>query len=197
MVTTEQIKELREKTGISVMQCKKALDDADGDMEKAIDLLRKKGTEIAAKKSDRSLGAGVIASYIHSDKQMGVLVELLCETDFVARNEEFQQLADDIALHVAAMNPQYLQEEDIKEEDKAQAKETFEQEVLKMDKPDDIKEKILKGKVDTYFKESVLLSQSFVKNPEFSINDLIEGATQKMGEKIKIARFKRFMLLEE
>lgn len=179
------------------MQCKKALDDAGGDMEKAIDLLRKKGTEIAAKKSGRSLGAGVIASYIHSDKQMGVLVELLCETDFVARNEEFQQLADDIALHVAAMNPQYLREEDIKEEDKIQAKETFTQEVLKMDKPDDIKKKILKGKVDTYFKESVLLSQSFVKNPEFSINDLIEGATQKMGEKIEIARFKRFMLLEE
>ena len=197
MITTEQIKELREKTSISVMQCKKALEDADGDMNKAIDLLRKKGAEIASKKSGRELGSGVVASYIHSDNKMGVLLELLCETDFVARNEEFKNLADDLALHVAAMNPRYLYEEDIKEENRKQVRETFLQEVKGMDKPDDVKSKVLDGKVEAYFKESVLLNQSFVKDPTITIAGVIEGAIQKIGEKIKIARFTRYMLFEE
>lgn len=197
MVTSEQIKQLREQTGISVMQCKKALEDAGGDMEQALDLLRKKGTEIAAKKSDRELGAGVIASYIHSDKRMGVLVELLCETDFVARNEEFVALADDIALHIAAMNPRYLREEDIPEADREQARGTFAKEVENMDKPEEIKNKILDGKVETYFKESVLLNQPFVKEPEKTVGELIQSAIQKIGEKIEVARFERLMILEE
>lgn len=197
MITTEQIKELREKTGISVMQCKKALEDAGGDISQAIDLLRKKGTEIAASKSGRELNAGVIASYVHSDKKMGVLVELLAETDFVAKNDEFQQLADDIALHIAAMNPIYISEDDIGKDDKIQAQKTFAKEVKGMDKSKDEKEKILDGKIDTYFKESVLLNQKFIKDTDKTINDLIEGATQKIGEKIQISRFKRFMLFEE
>ena len=206
MITTEQIKELREQTGISVMQCKKALTDADGDIERALDLLRKKGTEIASKKAGRTLKAGVIASYIHSDSRMGVLVELLCETDFVARNSDFRELADDIALHVAATNPQYLSGDEISEDDRKQVRETFSQEVKGMDlpapskarqagKPEDIKEKVLAGKVDTYFKENVLLDQAFVKDPSKTINDLVLGGTQKLGEKIEIARFKRFVVL--
>lgn len=197
MVTLEHIKELREKTGISVMQCKRALEDAGGDIEKAIDLLRKKGTEIASKKSGRELHAGVITSYIHSDKKMGVLLELLVETDFVAKNSEFQTLADDIALHIAATNPQYLREEDVSDKDRIKARETFKQEVDAMDKTDDVKKKVLEGKVDTYFKENILLNQSFVKDPSKTITQLVEAAVQKIGEKIEISRFKRFMIFEE
>lgn len=197
MITSDQIKDLRERTGISVMQCKKALEDAGGDFDKALSLLKQKGAEIASKKAGRELGSGVVTSYIHSDNKMGVLLELLCETDFVAKNDEFKALADDIALHVAAMNPRYISSEEITEEDKKEARETFAQEVRGMEKPDTVKEQILDGKVDTYFKEQVLLEQPFVKDPSVTINGLVLSAIQKIGEKIAISRFKRFAVLEE
>ncbi len=188
----DQIKELRDETGVAVMQCKKALEDAGGDMDKARMALRKKSGEIAAKKGDRTLAAGVVAAYIHGNNSVGAMVELACETDFVAKNEDFKQLAYEIAMHVAAVNPKYRVEEDITEEDKAKAVAFFEDEVAKMDKPEAIKEKALQGKLDTYFKEQVLVHQPFVKNPEVTVGDLIKSAVQKFGENTELVRYSRF-----
>lgn len=179
-------------TGISVMQCKKALEEAGGDKEKALFLLRKKSGDIAAKKSDRVLGAGVIASYIHHGNTLGALVELSCETDFVARNEEFVTLARDIAMHISAMNPEYIEEREITEEARAKIKGMFQKEVSESGKPADIQAKIMEGKLATYFAERTLLLQQFVKNPDMTIKQLIDGGTQKFGEKIVVARFVRF-----
>ena len=188
----DQIKELRDETGVAVMQCKKALEDAGGDMDKARMALRKKSGEIAAKKGDRAFGAGVIAAYIHGNNSVGAIVELACETDFVAKNEDFKQLAYEIAMHVAAVNPKYRVEEDITDEDRSKAIAFFEDEVAKMDKPEAIKEKALQGKLDTYFKEQVLVHQPFVKNPDITIGDLIKGAVQKFGENTELVRYARF-----
>ncbi len=188
----DQIKELRDETGVAVMQCKKALEDARGDMDKARMALRKKSGEIAAKKGDRTLGSGVVAAYIHGNNSVGAMVELACETDFVAKNEDFKQLAYEIAMHIAAANPKYRVEADITEEDKAKAISFFEDEVAKMDKPEAIKEKALQGKLDVYFKEQVLLHQPFVKNPDMTIEDLIKGAVQKFGENTELVRYARF-----
>ena len=194
MVTTDEIKELREKTGVSVMQCKKALEEAKGDVEKAVLLLRKVSKEIASKKQGRALGAGVVASYIHGDGRIGVLLELSCETDFVSRNSEFRELANDISMHVAAMSPQFLREEDITDIDRKKVEEVFLEEVEKTGKPHDIKKKILEGKLDAYFKEKTLLTQPFIKEPEITIRELIERAIQKTGERIEVSRFARFSL---
>jgi elongation factor Ts len=195
MITTEQIKELRDATGISVMQCKKALEEAGGDIEKAKVILRKKSGEIAAKKSDRTFGAGVIQAYIHSTGRVGAIVELVCETDFVSGNEEFKALAREIAMHITASNPKFLTKDDIDEEARNTAKEVFMKEVL--EKPKDMQEKILEGKLNTYFSEMVLMNQPFIKNPELTIEGLILNAGQKFGEKIAVARFVRFGVLEK
>jgi len=189
-ISLEQVKALRDKTSISIMQCRKALEDAGGDEEKALIILRKKGAEISAKKSDRSLGAGVIASYLHSNNLIGSMVELSCETDFVAKNEEFIKLAHDIAMQVSATNPEFRTMEEIVEADKAKAKEIFAEEVV--GKPEELKEKILQGKLDAYFKERVLLDQPFIKNQDLTIRQLIESFVQKFGERIEVARFSRF-----
>jgi len=194
MATTEQIKQLRDKTGVSVMQCKKALEEAEGDEKKALDILAQKSADIASKKSDRTLGAGIVQAYIHSGGSVGAMVQLECETDFVAKNEEFKQLAYDIAMHVAATNPQFLSTEDITEEDKQKAREIFEKEVAQSDKPEDIKEKMLDGKLSTYFDEQTLLKQSFVKDPSVTISDLTDQAVQKFGEKTQVGRFTRFAI---
>ncbi len=192
MISTDQIKELRDKTGISVMQCKKALEEAKGDMEKALILLRRKGAEIAAKKGDRTLGAGVIQSYVHGTGSVGALVELSSETDFVANNQEFRQLAYDIAMHITASRPEYLKKEDITAETRQSAVEIFQKEIE--GKPENIKEKILEGKLNSYFGERTLLDQPFIKNPDLTINQLIQNAVQKFGEKIEVTRFVRFEL---
>lgn len=192
MISTEQIKELRDMTGISVMQCKKALEEAGGDKEKALAILRKKSGDIAAKKSDRELGAGVVESYIHTTKTVGALIELSCETDFVARNEEFVALARDIAMHITATSPEYVDETQISEEARAKAIEMFKKEVEESGKPADIKEKMMEGKLTSYFGERTLLAQPFVKNPDMTIKQLIDGGVQKFGEKIAVARFVRF-----
>ncbi len=189
-ISLDQVKELRDKTGISIMQCKKALEDAGGDEEKALILLRKKGAEISAKKSDRTLGAGIIASYIHSNSLIGSMIELSCETDFVANNPEFRQLANDIAMQISATNPEFRTMNDIAESDKAKATEIFAEEVA--GKPEELKEKILQGKLDAYFKERVLVDQAFIKNQDVTIAQLIEGYVQKFGERIEISRFVRF-----
>lgn len=193
-ISIEQVKDLRDQTGISVMQCKKALEEAGGDMEKALVILRKKSGELAAKKGDRTFGSGTVQAYIHATGAVGAIVELNCETDFVSNNDAFKALARDIAMHITATNPKFLNKEEIKESDMATAKEVFEAEVK--DKPTAMKDKILTGKLDTYFAEMVLLNQSFIKNPEMTIQGLIDGAVQKFGEKIAIARYKRFKVLE-
>lgn len=189
-ITTEQIKELRDATGgVSVMQCKKALEEAGGDMEKARVILQKKGGEAAAKKSDRELGAGAIGAYAHATNEVAALVQLACETDFVAKNEEFVALARDIAMHVAAQNPKFIDRSEVDENARAKAREVFAEEVT--DKPEDLQEKILSGKLDAYFKEMILLEQPFIKDPEQTIGDLVNGAVQKFGENVAIAGMTR------
>ncbi|HET8575048.1 MAG TPA: elongation factor Ts [Candidatus Paceibacterota bacterium] len=197
MITTEQIKSLREKTGVSVMQCKKALEEAKGDEEKALLFLRKKSGEIAAKKSDREFGAGKIASYIHAGGTVGVLVELVSETDFVANNEEFGTLAREIALHIAAMNPEAVDRDGISEEKKEKILEVINEESADQvkGKPEDVQKKIIDGKMDAYYKEKVLLEQPFVKNPDITIREFIESSVQKFGERIAVARFTRYNVL--
>ncbi len=189
-ITTELVKELRDKTGVSVMLCKKALEETGGDIEKATMLLAKKSAIDAHKKSGRKLAAGVVASYIHTTGNVGTMVELLCETDFVAKNEEFKTLARDIAMHAAATNPQFLKIEDIDEHSKSLAVEMFAKEVE--GKPEDIKAKVLEGKLSSYWNERVLLNQSFIKNPDVTITNLLQSAIQKFGEKIEVSRFVRF-----
>ena len=193
-ITTEQVKELRDTTGISVMQCKKALEEAGGDREKALVILRKKSGEISSKKGDRTFGAGTVQAYIHATGNVAAMVELNCETDFVSSNEEFKALARDIAMHITATNPKFVKKEDVTEADQKVAKEVFLEEVK--DKPAAMKEKILEGKLNTYFSEMVLLNQPFIKNPDLTIQTLVDSAVQKFGEKIAVGRFIRYKILE-
>ncbi|HEY9480636.1 MAG TPA: elongation factor Ts [Candidatus Paceibacterota bacterium] len=195
MVTTDLIKELRDATGVSVMQCKKALEEAGGDKEKALVILKKKGAEAAAKKGDRTLGAGTIAAYVHSTGMVGSMVELACETDFVSKNPEFKALAYDIAMHVAAAKPEFLKKEDIDPQSRAVAESVFAKDVE--GKPEAMKAKILEGKLASYFGERVLLDQPFVKNGDMTVAALVSSAVQKFGEKIEIVRFARFGVLEK
>ncbi len=195
-ITTGEIKALREKTGISVMQCKKALEEAKGDSDKALEILRKKSKDIATKKSDRNLGAGSVQAYIHAGDTVGVLLELSCETDFVARNEEFKKLAYDLAMHTAAMNPQYTSSDDVSKEEQDKARALFEKEVSESGKPKDIQEKMMDGKLSAYFSERVLLEQTYVKDPNIKIKDLITQAIQKFGENIEVSKFSRFAVGE-
>jgi elongation factor Ts len=183
-VGTEQIKELRDRTGVSVMECKKALEEADGDMDKALVILRKKSGDTAAKKSDRTLGAGTVAAYIHASKDVGAMVALSCETDFVAKNPEFAELAYQIAMHAAATNPLFISSDQVTDEDLKAAREVFEKEAA--DKPDAIRDKVVQGKLDAYAQERVLLEQDFVKDPSVKIKSLIEQATQKFGERVVV-----------
>jgi elongation factor Ts len=194
-ITTEQIKALRDQTGISIMQCKKALEEAAGNPEKALVILRKKSGEITAKKSGRMFKAGTIQAYVHSNGTVGAMVELNCESDFVSGNEEFIALTRNIAMHIAASNPKYLSMNDISESDKKTALGVFEAEVK--DKPEAMRAKILEGKLNTYFGEMVLMNQPFIKNPEMTVQKLIDAAAQKFGEKMAVGRFIRFKVLEQ
>lgn len=191
-ITTEMIKELRDATKVSIMQCKKALEEAGGDMEKATMLLRKSSAASAAKKGDRTLGAGVIGTYVHTTNRLGAMVELQCETDFVAQNPEFIALAHDIALHISAMNPEFVSTDEIDAEQTEKTKNFFLEEMASIDKPAEIKEKILSGKMDDYFAEKTLMKQPFVKNPDQTIADLVNLLVQKTGERIMIGKFTRF-----
>jgi elongation factor Ts len=189
MITTEEIKALRDETGVSVMQCKKALEEAGGDMEKAKVILRKISAQIASKKSDRTLGAGVAAAYTHAGGAVVGAVVLASETDFVSKNDEFGKLAYDIAMHIAAMAPQFRTRDDVKESDLAAARSVFQGEVASI--PEAAREKALQGKLDSYLKEKVLLEQPFVKNPDITVGEMISQAVQKFGEKIEIVRLER------
>lgn len=188
-ITSAAIKELRDQTGISVMQCKKALEEAGGDKEKALIILQQKRKEAADKKSDRTLGAGTVGVYAHNTGEVAAMALLASETDFVSKNAEFAALAREIAMHVAAQNPQYLSREEVGEEALRKAKEVFAEDIK--DKPADMQEKILEGKLNAYFKERILLEQPFIKDPSVTINDMVNGAMQKFGEKISLVEFKR------
>ncbi len=189
-ISLDDVKKLRDETGVSIMQCKKALEEADGDFEKAKVILRKVSAQIAEKKADRELGAGAVQAYVHAGNTVAGVVVLSCETDFVAKNEEFVSLARDIAMQVAAMAPKYIKREDVKEEDIKAAKELFMEEVK--DKPEELQEKILEGKIDSYLKDKVLMEQAFIKDPSRTIKDLISEATQKFGERIEITQIAHF-----
>lgn len=193
-ISIEEIKSLRDETGVSVMQCKKALEEAGGDRAKAIVILRKKGGDAANKKSDRTLGAGVVASYVHANSNVASMVELQCETDFVAKNPEFKDLAYDIAMQIAATNPNFVTYEEVTEEAREKALEVFKPEVE--GKPEEMKEKILNGKLEAYFREEVLMMQNFIKDQDLTIADLVNNAVQKFGEKVKVARFVCYRVLE-
>lgn len=189
-VTTEEIKALRNQTGLSVMECKKALEETGGDMEKAIIVLRKKSSAAAEKKADRTLGAGVVSAYIHSSKDVGAMVVLSCETDFVAKNPEFIQLAYDIAMHAAATGPEFVSRTQVTEASTAKARQVFEEEAK--DKPEEMRAKIVEGKIDAYLREKVLLEQPYIKNPEVTIQGLVDAATQKFGERVEVSECVRY-----
>ncbi len=189
-ITPEEIKDLRTRTGLSVMDCKHALEETAGDMEKALIVLRKKSSAAAAKKADRSLGAGVVQAYVHSSKDVGALVALACETDFVAKNEEFVALAHDIAMHATATNPRYITKEQVKEEDVSKARELFEEEAK--EKPESMRASIVEGKMSSYLKEQVLMDQPFIKDPSVTVGEMVERAIQKFGERILVTECTRF-----
>lgn len=188
-ISSADIKALRDKTGISVMQCKKALEEAEGDMDKAQIILKKKRSEAADKKSDREQGAGIIGSYVHNTNEVAALVRLSCETDFVAKNEEFVTLAREIAMHVAAQNPKYINRDQVDEVALQKAKEVFTEEIK--DKPAEMQAKILEGKLASYFKEQILMEQPFIKNPDTTIGEMVTGAVQKFGENVTISEISR------
>ncbi len=180
-------------TGISVMQCKKALEEAGGSIEKALIILRKKGSDAVAKRADRTLGAGIINSYIHGAGKVGVLVELRSETDFVSGNPEFKTLAYEIAMHIAAQSPEVISRDAVTPEMMKNLEEVFAKEAA--DKPEAIRAKIVQGKIDAYLKEKVLLEQPFIKNPDITVGNLIESAVQKFGEKIVLTRYCRYSMM--
>lgn len=195
-ITAGAIKELREQTGVGMMECKKALTETSGNMEKALVVLRKKGLAMAAKKSSRTASEGLITSYIHMNK-IGVLLEVNCETDFVAKTDIFQDFVKDIAMHIAATNPAYVKREEIPAEVVAKEKEIYASQVT--NKPPQVVEKILEGKIEKFYSESCLLDQIFVKDEEQkrTINDLVVEKVAKLGENIVVNRFTRFQLGEK
>lgn len=190
MVSTTDIKQLRDETGVSIMQCKKALEEAAGDLEKAKVSLRKISAQVAAKKADRELGSGAVQTYVHAGNKVAGVVVLACETDFVAKNDEFVQVAYSIAMHVAASAPEFLSREEVGEEATAAARAVFEEESSNV--PEEKREQAVSGTLDAFLKEKVLLDQPFVKNPELTIQQLLDEATQKFGERVEIAQYARF-----
>src|SRR6476469_5766006 len=188
------IKELRELTGAGIIDVKEALTEANDDKDKALELLRKKGVAKMAKKADRAAKEGLVESYIHAGGRIGALVELNCETDFVARTEDFQALAKELALHVAAANPLYVSREDVPAEVIEKEREIYKEQAASSGKPDDVIEKMLEGKIEKYYEETCLLEQPFVKDGSKKISDLISESTAKMGENVQVRRFARFML---
>lgn len=191
-VTMDDVKKLRDETGVSIMQCKKALEEAGGDMEKAKIALRKKASSDAAKKGDRAFGAVCSQAYIHQGGKVGAMVQLACETDFVAGNPEFIQLVSDIAVHVAGMNPEFVSEAGIPEDVKAKYMAAFKEEAAKSGKPENIQEKIAEGKWAEFLAGSVLMNQPFLKDDSKTVAQMIQGAIQKFGENTTIVKFVRF-----
>jgi elongation factor Ts len=192
-ISAQLVKELREKTGAGMMDCKKALTEASGSMEGAIDWLRKKGLATAQKKSGRAAAEGMVGHYIHMEGKLGVLVEVNCETDFAARSEDFQNLVKDVAMQIAAMNPRYVRREDVTAEDLNREKEIYKEQAKASGKPDHIIEKIVEGKLKDFYKEACLYDQPFVKDDKLTVEQLITNVIGKVGENIRVRRFVRYV----
>lgn len=191
----DEIKKLRFKTSAGMMECKDALKESGGDIEKAVEILRRKGIAKAAKKSSRIAGQGIIESYIHMGNRIGVLLEVNCETDFVAKNNDFRKVTKDLAMQVAAANPMYVSRDDVPAESVEKEKDIFRSQIT--DKPENVVEKIVTGKVDKYFSEVCLLEQPFIKDPNLKIRDLLTQLIAKLGENVVVKRFVRFEVGEE
>ncbi len=195
-VTAQMIKELRERTGAGMLDCKKTLTEVDGDMEKAIDLLRTKGLAKAAKKAGRVASEGVVGSYIHAGGKIGVLLEVNCETDFVARTDDFQALVRDIAMHIAAVDPRFVRKEEVTDDVLDRERKIFREQALAEGKPEQVVDRIVEGKMGKFYSESVLLEQPFVKNPDVKVGQMVAEKVAKIGENIQVRRFARFKLGE-
>lgn len=193
-ITSQMVKELRDKTNAGMMDCKKALTETAGDMEKAIDLLRQKGLAVARKRADRATSQGVVESYIHAGAKLGVLVEVGCETDFVAKTDDFIAFARDVAMHIAASNPVAVTRDEVPSELIDREREIYRAQALDSGKPENIVDKIVTGKLDKFMAEICLMEQKFVKNPDLSVQDLLNELIAKMGENISIKRFARFQI---
>ncbi|RKY30297.1 MAG: translation elongation factor Ts [Candidatus Omnitrophota bacterium] len=193
-VPIELVKELREKTGLGVMDCKKALEEAEGNMDKAIEILKRKGVKISEKKAGRKTKEGLIGAYVHLDGKIGVLVEVNCETDFVAKTDDFKELVKNLALQIAATSPLWIDRESVPENVIEEKKKEIEEEFK--DKPKDVIEKIVSGKMEEFFKEKVLLEQPFIKDENITIKDYLTSKIAKLGENIRIKRFVRFEIGE-
>ena len=193
-VTAAMVKELRERTKAGMMDCKKALQECDGDMGKSVDWLRQKGLSVAAKRAGRSTSEGAVQCYIHAGNKLGVMVEVNCETDFVAKTDQFVQFARDVAMHIAAVNPVCIKREDTPPELIEKEKEILRKQAEESGKPDNIIEKIINGRIEKFYKEVCLLEQPFVKDPDVTIQDLLNELIAKMGENISVRRFARFQV---
>ena len=195
-VTASMVKELREKTGAGMLDCKKALDESNGDVTKAIEILREKGLAAAANKSGRIATEGVCEAYIHAGGRIGVLVEINCETDFVGKTDQFKELARDIAMHIAAMSPRYVRREEVPMEDLEKEKEILRAQALNEGKPEKIVDKMVEGRINKYYEEFCLMEQSFVKDPDKTIETLLKEKISTIGENISVRRFVRYELGE-
>ena len=193
-ISASAVMKLRKMSGQGMMDCKKALGETEGDMEKAVDLLRQKGLAVAQKRAGRETSEGVIQTYIHAGSKLGVMIEVDCETDFVAKTDDFQNFAKEIAMHVAAMSPVAVSRDEVPEDLVARESEIYKNQAMDSGKPEEIAEKMVSGKLDKFFSEISLLEQKFVKNPDLSIQDLLNDLIAKMGENISIKRFVRFQV---
>jgi len=195
-ISASTVKELRVKTGVGMMECKKALVEAGGDVGEAEKILRKRGLAVAAKKAGRATGEGAVASYIHTGGKIGVLIEVNCETDFAARSGDFQDLVRAVAMHIAAAAPRFLRREDVTESDLADEREIARDQAIRAGKPEKIVERIVEGKMEKYYSENVLLEQPFVKDPDHTVGQTIAEAVARVGENIQVRRFCRYVLGE-
>jgi len=196
MSSMDKIRELREKTGIGIMECKKALSETGGDIEKAIKYLRKKGLAKAAKKSGRETKEGRVGAYIHFNGTIGVMVELSCETDFVSKNEKFEELIEELGMHIAAASPEYVSKEDVPEEVVESEKDIFREQAKGEGKPEKIIERILEGKIKSFYEDKCLLEQPYSKDPKIKIKELIARYIHELGENIQVKRFTRYEIGE-
>jgi elongation factor Ts len=195
-ITAQMVKELRDRTGAPFLDCKKALEEVGGDFDKAADILRIKGLTKAAKKVGRETPEGIITSYIHAGGKIGVMVEVNCETDFVARNEEFQRFAKEVAMQIAAANPGYISREDVPESVLAKEKELMKAQVIESGKPENVADKIVQGKIEKFYEETCLLEQAYIRDPKIRIRDLLSSLVAKLGENVVVRRFIRYQLGE-
>jgi elongation factor Ts len=193
-ISATMVKQLREKTGVGIMDCKEALSQSNGDIDNAVDFLRKKGLATAQKRAGRSMSEGLIRPYIHMGGKLGVLVEINCETDFVAKNDDFKEFAKNIAMHIAATNPVGIASDDVPEEVINKEKEIYRAQAIELGKPENVIDKIVEGKLNKFYKDNCLLNQAYVRNPDVNISDLLNDLIAKMGENITIKRFVRFQI---